>query len=217
MVESGIKLVLLWVVAYPVVGALAALVFAGPVAAAEDTANFGDAYLFLLMLMTLTDIPLTAWAPIGTTGIDYRHYPADVDHSDPHFVCVFVGVSAGPLLDPFLDALGLVPRAAGPAVRKHFLVYVLGYPVVCLLFGLVFGGILAASESWPFEDGFVMALGEVTNTKVTLLVGRHAGPEDFRRQVRGPPARRPLRSHSWHFHRSRLPYVLRLFRIFIEK
>merc|ERR1712216_1079935 len=33
---------------------------------------------------------------------------------------------------------------------------------------IIFGGILSACESWPFVDGFVLALGEVTNTQVAL-------------------------------------------------
>ena len=115
MLESGLKLVFLWVVLYPIVGALVSFVFAGPVAAAEDTASFGDAFLFLLMLMTLTDIPLTAWAPTGTTGIVITLLMSIIQIL---VLCVFVGVSAGPCLDPFLDAFGLVPRASGTAVRS---------------------------------------------------------------------------------------------------
>ena len=46
--------------------------------------------------------------------------------------------------------------------------YVLFFPCMCLFAALVLGGILAAAEDWPFVDGFVLALGEVTNTGVAL-------------------------------------------------
>lgn len=81
---------------------------------------------------------------------------------------MFIGVSAGPLLDPFVDILGLSPKRAGANARKQLLVYCLGFPLLCIVFSLVFGGILAAAEEWPYMDGFVLALGEVTNTKVAL-------------------------------------------------
>ena len=47
IVESGIKLVLLWVIGYPTMAAVFAAVFAGPVAAAEGV-GFGEVFLFLL-------------------------------------------------------------------------------------------------------------------------------------------------------------------------
>jgi len=163
-VESGIKLFLLWLIGYPAVGALISLILAGPVAAAEG-GSFGDAFLFLLMVMTITGIPLTSWAPTGVGGIVITLLMAIPVIT---VLCVFIGLSAGPLLDPFVDALGLTPKRGGESVRKHGFVYVCAFPALCLLFGAVFGGCLAAAEGWPFVDGFVMALGEVTLTNVVL-------------------------------------------------
>ena len=119
IVESGIKLVLLWLVGYPAVASLISLIFAGPIAAAES-ADFVEVFLFLLMLMTLTGIPLTTWAPTGTGGIILALVIAIVQIL---VLCVFIGVSAGPLIDPFVDAFQLTPMKAGttkpyPTMKK---------------------------------------------------------------------------------------------------
>ena len=68
IVESGLKLVVLWWIIYPAAACMFSAIFAGPVAAAED-ANYEDCFLFFLMAFTLTAIPLTPWVPTGTGGI----------------------------------------------------------------------------------------------------------------------------------------------------
>lgn len=164
IVESGIKLVVWWLLVYPLAAALVSLALAGPIAAAESAA-FTDAFRFLLALMTTTQIPLTPWAPTGVAGIVLTLM---ISIFQVMLLCIFIGVSAGPLLDPFLDAMGLVVHNGGQAVKKHVTIYICGFPVLCLAFSIVFGGLLAAAEEWPFVDGFVLALGEVTLTGVTL-------------------------------------------------
>jgi len=164
LAESSIKLFLLWLIGYPLVSALVSVILAGPVAAAEG-GTFSDAFLFLLMVMTLTGIPLTPWAPQGTGGIIITLLLSMLCIL---VVCVFIGLSAGPLLDPLVDALGLTPASNAKALRKHLLVYFCGWPTLCIVFSAVLGGILAAAEDWPFVDGFVLALGECTLTGVTL-------------------------------------------------
>lgn len=66
--ESFVKLMLLWLIVYPVTSALVSLLLAGPIAAMEGVA-FLDAFLFSVMGMTLTGIPLTGFAPVGAGGI----------------------------------------------------------------------------------------------------------------------------------------------------
>ena len=57
--ESGLKILALWLLAYPLVSALVSGIVAGPIAATEDV-TFGTAFLFSFMGMTLCGIPLTS-------------------------------------------------------------------------------------------------------------------------------------------------------------
>jgi len=114
-VESGLKLVALWWLMYPATACTLSAIFAGPVAAAED-ASYEDCFLFFLMAFTLTAIPLTSWAPTGTGGIVITLFTAI-------FVIlvqvVFIGLSAGPLADPFVNAFSLTPRSHGHFFKAH--------------------------------------------------------------------------------------------------
>ena len=164
IVESGAKLALVWLIGFPAVACLLSIIVAGPVAAVEEC-SFEDAFLFFLMGMTMTGIPLTTWVPTGTGGIIIT-----LVFSIFYLLVfvLFVGVSAGPLADPFVDAFGLAPRATHTLFKHHALFYVCFFPALCLLVSITLGGILAAAEGWPFVDGFVLTLGECTNTRVTL-------------------------------------------------
>ena len=66
--ESLVKMIALWLVAYPATSALVSLILAPPITQAESC-SFSDAFLFSMMTMTLTDVPLTAFAPAGAGGI----------------------------------------------------------------------------------------------------------------------------------------------------
>jgi len=159
--EACVKTLALWLVAYPTISALVALVVAGPIAALEGT-TFGTAFVFAFMGVTLTDIPLTPFAPVGTGGIIITIVVGVLQMA---LTTICVGITAGPLIDPFVDFFGLDDMTT---ITKKLLFFCLvGYPFAAILCSLVLGGILSAVESWPFASGFVLALGELTATGVT--------------------------------------------------
>ena len=74
--ESGLKMLFLWLFAYPGISALLSLLLAGPIAAAEGT-SFANGFLFSLMAMTLTGIPITGFVP-GSTPDELLRWVMDV-------------------------------------------------------------------------------------------------------------------------------------------
>ena len=164
MTESSLILAALWLVAYPACAASISIPFGGLTALCEEV-TFKEGFLFTLMTMTFTDIPLTDFAPTGHGGMAITVVLSIVQLL---VLVLFVGLSAGPIADPFVDALRLTPPSAKEAFIKHVSVYVLGFPTICLVWSIVGGGLLAASENWPYVDGFVMVLGEVTATHIVL-------------------------------------------------
>ena len=163
--ESGCRLLFLWFIGFPALAALVAVVFAGPMAAIEDV-SFEESFAFLMAVMTVTDIPLTDWA--GPTDAGGLILITVVSLVQLALLTVFVGISAGPLLDPFVDCLRLTPESGGGLASRHIIFYSVTFPAVALLFSCLAGGLLAWAEDWPFADGFVMVIGEVTNTHITV-------------------------------------------------
>jgi hypothetical protein len=159
--EAILKIACLWLVAYPMCSALVSVVVAGPIAAIEGTA-FDTAWLFSLTVMTLTGIPVTTWAPVGTGGIVITIVVGVLQMG---LTIVFVGITAGPMIDPFVDYFGLGDTRT--VMKKLAIFCLVAYPLAAILCALVLGGILAAAEGWPFSSGFVLALGELTATGVT--------------------------------------------------
>jgi hypothetical protein len=157
--ESGLKILALWLLAYPLVSALVSGIVAGPIAATEDV-TFGTAFLFSFMGMTLCGIPLTPWpGPTGTLGIIIAILIGVLQVT---WTAICIGITAGPMIDPFVDPLGL----SNIKMLPFYMLIV--YPLSAVVLSMISGGILAAAEGWPFMDGFVMALGEATATGVVI-------------------------------------------------
>lgn len=133
-VEALFKIACLWLIGYPSISALMSLVLAGPIAAAEQT-QFSTAFLFALTVMTLTGIPLTPFAPAGAGGIAITIVLGVLQMA---LTTVCVGITAGPMIDPFVDYFGLDDVAT--ITRKLCLFCLVGYPVAAVLCSLVLGG-----------------------------------------------------------------------------
>ena len=84
---------------YPLVAAAVSLIVAGPIAAAEGT-SFTNGFLFAMMGMTLTGIPLTSFAPVGAGGIFFAIMIGVLTVTQ---VTIFISLTAGPLVDPFIE------------------------------------------------------------------------------------------------------------------
>merc|ERR1711924_580368 len=132
---------------------------------------------FCIMEITATTTPLTAWAgPAGEGGKILGLLTALMQVT---ILSIFIGLTAGPLLDPFLEPLRLVPRTTKGFWAKLMLFFWVTMPVTFLMFAFVLGGIYAAVEAESFADGFWLVLSEVTNG--AAWPGR-CGAEDARRQ-----------------------------------
>ena len=153
-----VKIILLWLVAYPLKSAVVSLILALPIAQAEDC-SFEDAFWFSLMGMTLTDVPLTNFAPAGAGGLVIALI-AGVLQVTLFIFCV--GLTAGPMIDPWVDFFGIADVKT--AHRKFFPFCLIIYPAAAILFAALLGVPLSLSEGWPIADGFVLVLGELTAT-----------------------------------------------------
>ena len=160
--ESLLKMLVLWLVVYPVKSAIVSLILAGPISAAESC-SFEDAFLFSLMGMTLTDVPLTSFAPAGAGGIIIAIVAGVLQVT---LFILFLGLTAGPMIDPWVDFFGVADVTT--AHRKFLLFCLVIYPTAAAFFAALLGGPMAAAEGWPFADGFILVLGELTATGVSL-------------------------------------------------
>jgi hypothetical protein len=134
------------------------LILALPIAQAEGC-SFEDAFWFSLMGMTLTDVPLTNFAPAGAGGLVIALI-AGVLQVTLFIFCV--GLTAGPMIDPWVDFFGIADVKT--AHRKFLPFCLIIYPAAAILFAALLGVPLSLSEGWPIADGFVLVLGELTAT-----------------------------------------------------
>jgi len=166
--ESAARLAFIWLIVFPATCTFFSTIFAGPIAAAEGI-PYKTAFIFSMQALTLCDaVPLTAWAPAGTGGQVLTLFLGIFLQM---IFVVHVGISAGPCMDPFLEEMrrddNLLVSRSPSALAKKFGIFFFGvFPAISITFAAVFGGLLAAAEGWPFVDGFVMVLGEVTLTGV---------------------------------------------------
>lgn len=168
MLQSAARAGLLWYVIFPLFCILFSIVLGGLMAAAEGIA-YGDAFLFCLMELTATTTPLTMWAgPSGESGSLVILIVALVQLV---LFSLALGMTAGPLLDPFLEPFMLVPRTGKAFFKKLALFFFVTLPVMFVSVAVVLGGIYAAAEGWPYSDGFWLILGEVTNSPPLGPVG----------------------------------------------
>lgn len=155
------RLMILWMIYYPLLSIIVSLPFSGFIALAENT-SWKNAFGFELQMFTGSVIPLTPWAPGGGTGGFIIVNLVALAHQI--ILAIFVGLSAGPMIegminisyDPFkgFDPEGslFVPRTKAGLFFKMILFYFI-IVVVTIVWSVWWGGFMAYSESWPFMDG----------------------------------------------------------------
>ena len=176
--SAGYRLFILWMIYYPLVATIFSLIWAGPIAAAERTAYL-NAFYFELQLFTASIVPLGSWSPPDATSGTYALINLlAVAHQI--IFSIFIGISAGPMIEQLLAIKGpsflarvdpdgslLVPRTK----LGFFLKLILFYLIIVAFFvfwAIYWGGFMALAEGWPFNDGFVTALGVITSGLTVL-------------------------------------------------
>lgn len=181
------RLVNLWLIVFPTKCALFALIFAGPIALIED-AKFSDGFLYLLQVLTGASIPLTDWGgpaggppPKEVWGLIIANAMGIMRQL---ILSLHIGLTAGPMIEGWLDwdvgIWGCCVSGKLLVVRtqffKKYVIFFLNVAIFCVVFSFAAGGVLAAAESWPYWNGFVMVLGEVTSSATVLPDQGKMGP-----------------------------------------
>jgi len=178
------RLFSLWLIVFPFKCALFAVIFAGPLALAEET-TFAKAFLYLVQVLTGASIPLTPWAPSGKAlGIAIANSMGIIKQL---ILALHIGLTAGPMIEPVLDwEVGLwrccvdgklfVGRTNAGIYRKTAISW-LNTSLFCVVLSFAAGGILAVAEGWPYWNGVVLVLGEVTSSATVLPNQSKLGPD----------------------------------------
>jgi len=162
---SFCRLLCLWVIFYPLASFFVCISLAGPIAAAEGDA-FEEAFLYVMAVMTHTAIPLTSFAPTGGIGITIAVI-VGVFQNALFMICI--GLTAGPMVEPFLDFWINEGDKHIKGTHYKFLGFAfVFYPLASFFLAIFLGGILAAAEEWEYKQGLVMAIGELTAAPVSL-------------------------------------------------
>jgi hypothetical protein len=171
---------------FPFCCVLVAVVLGGIVAAAEcaeskGCASYSDGFLYVCQTCLGTLLPLTAFAPRHGVGIIIGNLVAVVHQL---LLAVHIGMTAGPIMEPFLDwdvpgplkccmsGKLFVARTFADVPKKFATFYVINI-LFCTLFSIPAGGLMALAEGWKFKDGFTLVLGACTSG----LGGGGSGPE----------------------------------------
>lgn len=133
---------------------------------------------FFLMLMEMGDLDIH----LDELGDDHERIPdSDLGRLVAALVgCVSVAifggilaVMGGPLLHPFLVMTRMEVYESEPhPIRKALtkLAFLIGVllPLSAIVISVIFGGLLAAIEDWPFRNTFYAVLGEIIDSKIAL-------------------------------------------------
>ena len=167
----GYRLMVLWMIYYPLVCVIFSAIFAVPIDFG-DSASYKDAFLYEMSLFTGAVLPLTSYTPSGTVGQIVITNILAVLHQI--ILSIFIGLSAGPMIETLLDVGAgpltkidptgtlLVPRTKLGFFLKIFTFYMI-ILIISVIWAIYWGGFLALAEKWPFTDGFVTALGVITS------------------------------------------------------